>query len=167
MENQQSMWGTEKWLLEYGRQMGKAIQRIWVSRGAKYSFTWLGYSEELQQVQPRTMATMMAGPSLLYDEWCPPHLFQHGRLLTVGAVSQRHPLMSRTLGRPAGWRTQWCHPPSPVFHWVTASHVLLARRVTSSAGPVQPTCTCGTYITAMSSSSVWMSLQFLCCKDSS
>lgn len=36
--------------------------------------TWLGYSEELQQVQPSTMAMTMAGPSLLYDEWCPPHL---------------------------------------------------------------------------------------------
>lgn len=31
--NQQSMLGTEKWLVEHGQEMGKAIQQIWVSQG--------------------------------------------------------------------------------------------------------------------------------------
>lgn len=104
--SEQSVLRTEERLVDQDRET-KAVQQIWVSlgggRGAHhiFFFTWLGYSEELQQVQPSKvmmmMIIMMAGPSLLpVRAWTAPHSRERSVRPRLPQVSDSWPASGMT-----------------------------------------------------------------------
>lgn len=180
--NQQSMWGTEKWLVEHGREMGKAIQRIWVSQGPNLvSHDWVtvkNYSRSnlvqwrwwwQAQVFSTMNGVLPTSPPL--PAWTAPYS-QSGQStspthvsvswpasgMTNTVMSSPEPSFSlgnrqpRSFSTPRDLISRSC--AASVYLWDMQPHAV-------KRAPYSWTC-----ITAMSSSSVWMSLQFLCRKGS-